>query len=353
MDIPSDIKYKLSILSGLKSISLHSSGTNALFKILKLLELEKDAAVMIPNFSCERLLLPFLNLNIKFILVDNSPYSATPSLLEYQRVFNPNVKVILLVYPWGYVPSDLLNIITWAKLNNLVIIEDIASALGLSFQGNKLGTLGDYAFGSFGNDKFCSLGRIGFSGLSMGDSLCVSPVPKNSLFKGKYNYLIKILRKKTFHFLRPIFLLLFSRLPHTFYENHVVTRAELNLLRLKIAGYSKEIKLRRTMASLYIKNLEGVNYLRILQPNNDQSVALRLLCVFESPYVKNKIIKTADRNRVWIGRDYSVPLNSWVYGFKKNLNRSDYLGKRIINLVTSSKIENIKNVIKMLRATQT
>ena len=53
------------------------------------------------------------------------------------------------------------NILEFAKLKNLFVIEDCAQAHGASIEGQSVGSFGDIAAWSFCNDKIMTLGGEG------------------------------------------------------------------------------------------------------------------------------------------------------------------------------------------------
>ena len=347
MEIISKIKTEISKITTCKNISLHCSGTDALYEIIKSLELEKDDTVLIPSFICERILLPFLKLKIKTKLVDIQHQTVTAGLHNYQSVYDPTVKVLLLVHPWGYVSNDIFRIIKWAKEKNIVVIEDIASALGLSYQGVKLGRLGKYCFGSFGHDKLCAVGEIGFSNLKNIDSLELKHKTKgNQLIT--YNTLIKFFRKRYFELIRPFVLDFLSHIPR-FSFKRAVSVDSMNHLLDKLSFYYHEVNERKSLVDFYLTSIKGIFDFTILPPNNDQDVVLRVACVFNSSFVRDEIILSAMEKNLWLGKDYPVPLHDWLFYPKGNFEQTILLQKRIINLITNPTNQDGKEVMEMIK----
>jgi dTDP-4-amino-4,6-dideoxygalactose transaminase len=347
MDDIVKIKKLVSQLTHQKHTSLHCSGTDALYEILKSLKLQRADTVLVPAFSCERILLPFLKLNINVALVDTSPSSVVPSLTEYKKSMTQSVKALLLIYPWGYLPDDLFQIIDWAKQNDIIIIEDIASALGLSYKTTILGTLGQYCFGSFGHDKFSAIGEIGFSNLTDKDSMKIGDKVKLTKFLD-YNMLIKLLRNKLFKFFRPFLLKILSKFPEYSFSGKVSSTNFPSLIK-NLDFYSDELDKRKSLTDFYLSAIKNTPQVKILTPNNDQSVALRVACFFNSSLTRDNALTQANKKKLWLGRDYLVPLQEWLrspLGEFKNTNQAK---DHIVNLVTNPNNLHGKKVIDMIK----
>src|SRR6201986_125822 len=169
------------------------SGTSAFSYLLERCDIPREGVVLLPAFTCERLLLPLFARHQRYRLVDNHPSWITPELDQYQAAYSKETVAIVLIYIWGYAPRDLNAIVEWARSKRLLIIEDVASAFGLSKDGRPFGSMGDMSFGSFGYDKTWELGAGGF---------CSGPkLPSEKSMRGigtitsRYNSLIKLGRR--------------------------------------------------------------------------------------------------------------------------------------------------------------
>ena len=91
-----------------------------------------------------------------------------------------------MIYFQGY-PAKMDEIMNIAKENNIKVIEDCAQALGGSYKGRKLGTMGDIAVASFQQNKMISCGE---GGLLMTDN---------------EEYFARAVRYHDLGFIRPIF----------------------------------------------------------------------------------------------------------------------------------------------------
>ena len=67
----------------------------------------------------------------------------------------PGSRAIIIQNTFG-LPANIEDILSIAKKNKLVVIEDVAHALGAEYKNQKVGTFGDAAFYSFGRFKIIS-----------------------------------------------------------------------------------------------------------------------------------------------------------------------------------------------------
>lgn len=334
----------------LNQVKFHSSGASALREILLEALPNEGDEILVPNFSCERILLSLFSSGRRFQLVNiNSNERVTPSLLEYQQAVTPSTKAILLIYPWGYVPSDLFSILEWAKENGFKVIEDIASAFGLSFHGKKLGTLGDYTFGSFGHDKFCSVGGVGFSNIQKYEASSILHNPQRINYQSK----IKAYRRYP-RFIRGI---LFSQLSKKFpdFENAVLYNKNLEekiyALQIRLSGYPQEIGDRKKNQEIYFGALSRIPDCILLKPNNDEGVALRIPFLLPKGTSVEVFLKRMHKDDCWIGRDYPLFLHEWMHRTARvsqiNVAGKDLTG-RMVNLITNPQNRRVQRIIERI-----
>ena len=131
-----------------------NSGRSALLAILRAFRIGHGDEVIVQAFTC--------------VAVPNSVRwsGATPVYADIDDTLNINpadvvkkitkkTKAIIVQHTFG-IPAAMDEIVTIAKKNNIIIIEDCAHALGATIHDKKVGTLGDAAMFSFGRDKVVS-----------------------------------------------------------------------------------------------------------------------------------------------------------------------------------------------------
>ena len=146
----SNLKISLQALYPDSEIILTNSGTSALVVGLKYLKVAKGDEVIISNFNCPNVIEAILTVGAKPVLIDlNTNYSI--SLNKIKKHLNANTKAIILTHLYGC--HDNLEVIDWARENDIYIIDDAAQAMFSYQSGKPVGSLGDIGILSFGGTK--------------------------------------------------------------------------------------------------------------------------------------------------------------------------------------------------------
>ncbi|MBI2151823.1 aminotransferase class I/II-fold pyridoxal phosphate-dependent enzyme [Candidatus Woesearchaeota archaeon] len=140
-------KYLANYL-GLKYTVLFSSCRNALYTLLLSFNLKSDDEVMIQDFICDSLprAVKLAGGKVVSVPVDEETFNLTAK--EVKKRINKNTKAIIFVHTYGN-PSGIKEIAELCKKHKIILIEDIAHALGAKYDGKLAGTFGDYAVYSF------------------------------------------------------------------------------------------------------------------------------------------------------------------------------------------------------------
>jgi dTDP-4-amino-4,6-dideoxygalactose transaminase len=141
-------------LSG-RPVVLTSSGRSALYYALKALGVSANDEVIIQAFTCVTVpaSIQWLGAHPVYSDISEATYNLDPAVLE-QKI-TPKTKAIIVQHTLG-IPAPMLEIQEIVKRHNLLIIEDCAHALGATYQGQPVGTMGDISIFSFGRDKAIS-----------------------------------------------------------------------------------------------------------------------------------------------------------------------------------------------------
>lgn len=131
------------------------SGRTALFAVLKALDIKEGDEVLVQAFTCTAAVNPILWLGAKPVYVDieESTYNMSP--IDLLRKISSKSRAVIIQHTFG-LPANLDEILEIARKNNLLVIEDVAHALGAEWRGRKLGTFGEAAILSFGRFKIIS-----------------------------------------------------------------------------------------------------------------------------------------------------------------------------------------------------
>ena len=138
--------------------SVLSSGTAALHLALILLNVQKDDEVLVSTFTFSATINPIVYMNAIPILIDSEPdtWNISPKLLEEAIIDRINKgkkpKAIIIVHLYG-MPAEMNKIIEIAKKYDIPVIEDAAEALGSKYDGQFVGTFGDFGVFSFNGNK--------------------------------------------------------------------------------------------------------------------------------------------------------------------------------------------------------
>lgn len=136
------------------------SGTSAMFVALKILNLQKNDEVLVPNITFAATANAVSMAGAKVVLVDANPQTLNIDLKDLKKKINKKTKVIMPVHVSGR-SCDMTNIIKLAKKRKIKIIEDAAEAF-LSKNKNKyLGTIGDMGCFSLSPNKIFTSGQGG------------------------------------------------------------------------------------------------------------------------------------------------------------------------------------------------
>jgi dTDP-4-amino-4,6-dideoxygalactose transaminase len=125
-----------------------SYGRMAAYYILKALDLPPGSEVVFPalTFWVVPEMARAAGLTPVFADVNPDTFNLDPASLE--RVITPRTRAVVPTHVYG-LPCDMDEILDVARRHRLKVVEDCAHALGASYRGRPVGTLGDAALFSF------------------------------------------------------------------------------------------------------------------------------------------------------------------------------------------------------------
>ncbi len=154
------IESQLAKLCEREYTTLTFSGSMAIITALKSADLPPNSKVIIPASCCPIVLFSIQMAGFDVVLADVSLDSLSMEVAQIEAVFNDEVSAILAVHGYGHY-CDMMAISEFAKINDVLLIEDACLAYGGSFDGNAIGSFGDVSVISFGYDKPINLGYGG------------------------------------------------------------------------------------------------------------------------------------------------------------------------------------------------
>ena len=144
--------------TGAKACSALSAGTAAIHLALILLGVEENDEVLCSSFTFSATVNPIRYQKAIPILVDSErdTWNMSPELLEKaikDRIAKgKKPKAIILVHLYG-MPAKMEEIMAISEKYNIPIIEDAAEAIGATYKGKAMGTMGIMGIFSFNGNK--------------------------------------------------------------------------------------------------------------------------------------------------------------------------------------------------------
>ena len=113
--------------------------------------------VLVSPLTCFIALYPIVSNGHIPVFADINP--CTLNIDENNIIGRKDVQVLQIIYLGGN-PVDLQKIMPWVRENNIILIEDCAQALGSSYNGQMLGTFGDYSVFSMVKNLHATAGGL-------------------------------------------------------------------------------------------------------------------------------------------------------------------------------------------------
>ncbi|MBZ0114751.1 MAG: DegT/DnrJ/EryC1/StrS family aminotransferase [Thermoanaerobaculia bacterium] len=142
-----------------------ANGTDAIVVALKALNLQPGDVVLVPAFTFFATAEAVCWAGGVPRIVDVEPATLNINVAEAERLYTPEVRGIIGVHLFG-MPCDLRALTDLCDRKGLWLIEDAAQAHGARFEGQRVGTFGDFATWSFYPSK--NLGCFGDGGAVTG-----------------------------------------------------------------------------------------------------------------------------------------------------------------------------------------
>lgn len=138
-----------------------SSGTDALVVPLMAEGVGPGDEILLPSFTFFATAGSVARLGAKPVFVDIDPKSYNLCPKDLMRKYTPRCRGVIPVHLFGQ-SADLLPILAFAHDKKMFVLEDVAQAVGGTYDGKQLGTLGEWGAYSFFPTK--NLGALGDAG---------------------------------------------------------------------------------------------------------------------------------------------------------------------------------------------
>lgn len=152
-----------------------NNATSALELVAQMCLLQAGDEVIIPAHTYTSSAYPFARKGSKIVWADIDPETRVVNPESILSCITKNTKVIVVVHLYGY-GANVKRICEIARERNIIVVEDVAQALGVCIDGRMAGTFGKFAVFSFHSHKNVStLGEGGM--LLVNDPLYSEVVP--------------------------------------------------------------------------------------------------------------------------------------------------------------------------------
>ncbi|OGK17763.1 hypothetical protein A2866_02180 [Candidatus Roizmanbacteria bacterium RIFCSPHIGHO2_01_FULL_39_8] len=369
--IQKDLLSQFQITNNKLQITLFLSGRSALYNLLQSLKLPNNSEVLIQAFTCEAVVLPIIEANLKPIYVDIETQTFSMDSSQLVNKVTGNSKVLILQHTFGLTPKYRKEILIFAKEHNLIVIEDLAHGFNpqlFSPPNSYLLTPNSYSLLSFGRSKALS-SVFGAALISSNRQLankltshlaypsylfifkCLLYKPLVMLIKSTYDIKIGLILHKLFKSINLLVLEIsesekggkFDQLLNKRLPNGLTVLLENQLKKFAIVQQN-----RSKITNLYHRHFQKtINYK--LQTMN--SPLLRYPLLVEN---RNLILQKARRQNIFLGKWY----DQVVAPKDLDLERVEYklgscpvaegIGKKIINLPTNITLKKAEEIVNIL-----
>jgi perosamine synthetase len=156
-----EFKNALCEMIGAKYGVFAPNGTLALYLGLRALGIGPGDEVIVPDFTFIASANAVEMTGATPVFVDINLDDLQINIEGCHNALTPRTKAIMPVHLYGMV-TNMPQLLSFAKNNNLLVIEDAAQALGINWEGKACGNFGDIGCFSFFADKTLTTGEGGF-----------------------------------------------------------------------------------------------------------------------------------------------------------------------------------------------
>jgi dTDP-4-amino-4,6-dideoxygalactose transaminase len=158
----SALESDLAQMLGVKHTIGVSSGTDALVLALMALDIGPGDEVLCPSFTFFATAGSIARVGATPVFVDSDPLTFNIDPANARAKISDRTRAIMPVHLYGQ-SADMEGVLSLAREHNLAIIEDAAQALGATYDGRRVGSIGTFGCYSFFPTK--NLGALGDAGL--------------------------------------------------------------------------------------------------------------------------------------------------------------------------------------------
>jgi dTDP-4-amino-4,6-dideoxygalactose transaminase len=148
--------------TGGSAIEWYGRAATALYRAYgaarKLTATDQEVEVILPSISCATPANTALLAGIRPCFADVDPSTGMPTLESIQARWSPRTAAVVFIHLFGQT-ADLQPLADWCRAKNILLIEDLAQALGARLpSGSAAGSVGDLSVYSFNPTKILECG---------------------------------------------------------------------------------------------------------------------------------------------------------------------------------------------------
>jgi len=144
----------------------HSFATNCAAAALELaailINLKEGDEIICPAHTYNASAYPFAKHGGKLVWADINPLTWVVDIASIEKVISTKTVAIVIVHLYGS-PANMNEIMDYAKLKKIKVIEDCAQAIGASISNHRVGSFGDISIFSFHSHK--NISTLGEGGM--------------------------------------------------------------------------------------------------------------------------------------------------------------------------------------------
>lgn len=130
-----------------------NNATSALEMSAQMCQFKKDDEIVAPSHTFTSSVYPFIKKGAKVKWADIDLHTRVVTLEHIKKVVTAKTKAVVVVHLYGFIILDIQEIADFCKQNSILLIEDVAQAMGTELNGKKAGTFGDFGIFSFHSHK--------------------------------------------------------------------------------------------------------------------------------------------------------------------------------------------------------
>ncbi|NVD39866.1 DegT/DnrJ/EryC1/StrS family aminotransferase [Ensifer sp. HO-A22] len=157
-----DFEQRIAEYLGVRHAVAVSSGSAALHVAVIAAGIVPGDKVLVPTHTFIGTVWGLIYAGAIPVFCDVEPGAGTIDVRDAESKLDEKVKAIIPVHLYGQ-PADMAAVLDFARRHKLLVIEDVAQAIGARYDGQSLGSLGDFGCFSFYPGK--NLGAAGEGGL--------------------------------------------------------------------------------------------------------------------------------------------------------------------------------------------